>query len=68
MYKRNGMNMIGSDGADEFIAETNLLLTTFGTSNAKIKTRTQFLEKYFPKTIASIANYLGKNSKESLLK
>ncbi len=61
-------NLIGSDGADEFIAETNLLLTTFGTSNAKIKTRTQFLEKYFPKTIAFIANYLGKNSKESLLK
>ncbi len=60
--------LIGSDGADEFIAESNILLTTYGTTNYRIKTRTQFLEKYFPKTIATVARLTGKNSRESLLK
>lgn len=61
-------DIIGADGADEFIAESNILLTTYGTTNYRIKTRTQFLEKYFPKTIAKIAEITGKNSRESLLK
>ena len=61
-------DIIGADGADEFIAEANILLTTYGTTNYRIKTRTQFLEKYFPKTIAKIAEITGKNSRESLLK
>ncbi len=61
-------DLIGSDGADEFVAETNILLTTYGTTNYRIKTRTQFLEKYFPKTIAKVAELTGKNSRESLLK
>lgn len=59
--------LIGSDGDNEFVAETNILLTTYGTTNYKIKTRTQFLEKYFPRTIALVAELLGKNSRKSLL-
>lgn len=58
---------MGADGDDEFVAETNILLTTYGTKNCKIKTRTQFLEKYFPRTIATVAELLGKNSRKSLL-
>lgn len=61
-------NLADSDGDDEFIAETNILLTTYGTNTSKIKTRTQLLAKYCPKTIALIANLTGKTSKESLLK
>lgn len=61
-------NLFGSDGDDEFIAETNILLTTYGTNTDRIKTRTQFLEKYFPKTISLVANLTGKNSRKSLLK
>lgn len=59
--------LIGADGDDEFVAETNILLTTYGTNDCKIKTRTQFLEKYFPRTIAVVAELLGKNSRKSSL-
>lgn len=58
---------LDADGDGEFVAETNILLTTYGTTNYKIKTRTQFLEKYFPRTIAVVAELLGKNSRKSLL-
>lgn len=54
-------------GDDEFIAESNILLTTYGISGNNFKNRSQFLEKYFPKTIAVVAELLGKNSKKSLL-
>ncbi len=59
--------LIGANGDDEFVAETNVLLTTYGTTNYKIKTRTQFLEKYFPRTISLVAELLGKNSRKNLL-
>lgn len=58
---------IGADGDDEFIAESNILLTTYGTSGSNFKNRSQFLEKYFPRTIAFVAEYTGKNSRKSLL-
>ena len=35
-------------GLEEFIAETNALLTTYGMNYKDINTRTQFLVKYFP--------------------
>lgn len=57
----------GATGTNEFVAETNIILTTYGTNYDKLKTRSQFLVKYFPKTIAITANMLGKTSKESLL-
>lgn len=59
--------LMGANGDDEFVAETNVLLTTYGTTNYKIKTRTQFLEKYFPRTISLVAELLGKNSRKNLL-
>ena len=57
-----------SYGIDEFIAETNLLLSTYGSTDKRTKTRTQFLAKYFPNTIAKIAQTIDKNSRESILK
>lgn len=61
-------DLMDSDGSDELIAEANMLFTTYGTTNSRIKTRTQFLAKYFPETIAKVAELTGKNSRESLLK
>lgn len=61
-------DLMDSDGSDELIAEANMLFTTYGTTNSRIKTRTQFLAKYFPETIAKVAELTGRNSKESLLK
>ncbi len=54
-------------GTNEFAAETNLVLTTYGTNYEKLKTRAQLLVRYFPKTIAITAKLLGKTSKKSLL-
>jgi len=56
-----------AEGIDEFAAESNIILTTFGTDNDRLKTRTQFLVKYFPKSIAKAAELLGKTSKKSLI-
>lgn len=61
-------DLTGSEGDSEFAAESNILLTSYGTAYKRIKTRTQFLEKYFPRTIARIAHLTGKTSSESLLK
>lgn len=54
-------------GRSEFTAETNIILTTFGTDHNRLKTRAQFLVRYFPKTIAIVADFLGKTSNKSLL-
>ena len=54
-------------GTNEFTAETNIVLTTFGTDYKRLKTRAQFLVRYFPKTISIVAEFLGKTSKKSLL-
>ncbi len=60
--------LMDSYGIDEFIAETNVLLSTYGSTSKQTKTRAQFLAKYFPNTIAKIANITNKTSRESLLK
>ena len=59
--------LMQADGYDEFVAEANIILNTYGIDYKKFKTRSQFLAKYFPETIAKIAQLTGKNSRESLL-
>lgn len=59
--------LMQADGYDEFVAETNIILNTYGIDYKKFKTRSQFLAKYFPETIAKIAQLTGKTSRESLL-
>lgn len=61
-------HMMDADGLSEFVAETHIILNSFGTRYNKLKTRTQFLAKYFPRTVARVAELTGKNSTESLLK
>lgn len=60
-------NLADSNGIDEFIAETNILLSTYGVNYNRLKTRSQLLERYFPQTISKIAELTGKTSCESLL-
>ncbi len=48
-------------GLSEIIAETNMLLTTYGHTNNNLSDRAQFLVQNFPKTISYIANKLGMN-------
>ena len=66
-YFSQRAELTDSDGLEEFIAETNVLLTTYGMNYKDINTRTQFLAKYFPRTICRIAKLLGKTSTKSLL-
>lgn len=61
-------NLSNSIGLNEFIAETNSLLITYGCNMDLLSDRNQFLIRYFPKTIAKVAQLLGRNSKENLLK
>jgi len=49
-----------TSGLDEFIAETMMLITTYGNSG-DLSARAHYLVRYFPKTIAYIANELGYN-------
>ena len=67
MYFSQRAELTNSIGIDEFIAETNMLLTTYGTDIKSLKTRAQFLVRYFPKTITLVAELLGKTSTKSLL-
>lgn len=48
-------------GLAELIAEVNMLLTTFGHNRDIAKERAHYLVKYFPKTIAKVAELLGYN-------
>ena len=50
-------------GLNELIAETNMLLTTHGPNYDKVKIRSEYLVRYFPKTVAKIAELLGYNTK-----
>lgn len=54
-------------GISEFFAESNIILSSYGTAHNQLNTRTQFLVRNFPKTIAKAAELLGKTSKESIL-
>lgn len=51
----------GSTGLSELIAETNMLLNTYGYQYEIIKDRAQFLVQNFPKTIAYIATKFNLN-------
>ena len=59
--------LMQADGYDELVAETNIILNTYGINYKKFKTRAQFIAKYFPESIAKIAELTGKNSPKSLL-
>ena len=59
--------LMQADGYDEFVAEANIILNTYGIDYKKFKTRSQFLAKYFPESIAKVAELTGKTSRESLL-
>ncbi len=52
-------------GLSEMVAETNMLMTTYGNNNDVLKTRSQYLVRYFPKTISKIAQLMGYNSTSS---
>lgn len=60
-------DLLEASGIDEFIAETNCILSGCGTTENKYKLRSQFMVRYFPKSIAKAAELLGKTSKKSLL-
>lgn len=57
----------GSTGISEFFAESNIILSNYGTAHNKLNTRSQFLVRNFPRTIAKAAELLEKTSKESIL-
>ncbi len=56
-----------SDSLSEFIAETNMILSSYGCGIGTISTRSQFLVEYFPETISMISNLIDKNSKSGLI-
>ncbi len=60
-------NLSNSIGLNEFIAETNSILITYGYNIDILSDRSQFLIRYFPKTIAKIAELMGRNSKANIL-
>ncbi len=66
-YFSHRADLAGSLGYEEFLAEANLLLTTYGSSIQGLKTRSQILSRYFPQTMAEAAVMLGKTSQKSLL-
>lgn len=58
-FGQTGGGNFNNSGLSEFVTETNMLLTTYGDDNNRTKTRCQYLVRYFPKTIAKIAELLG---------
>jgi len=56
-------------GISELVAETNMLMTTYGQSEEVVQTRSEYLVRYFPKTIAKAGELLGMNdSNDTTLK
>ena len=56
-----GVDTDHNAGLNEFIAETYMLLTTYGHDYRPTSQRAQILAHNLPKTIALIASYLEKN-------
>lgn len=56
-----------ASGLGEFVAETNMLLSGYGSNDENTKSRGQLLVRFFPKSIAMAADLLGKTSKKSIL-
>ena len=50
---------LGDTGLNELIAETNMLMTTYSQDIETVETRSQYLVRYFPETIAKIGKLLG---------
>ena len=48
-------------GLSELVAETNMLMTTYGQSEKVVQTRSEYLVRYFPKTVAKIGELLEAN-------
>ena len=51
-------------GLNEFIAETNMLMKTYGNDSEITKARAIFLVRYFPKTVSKIVEILSKGEIE----
>ena len=66
-YFSKRSDLCESNGLSEFIAEANMLLSTYGHKMNKLKTRGQMLVRFFPETIAVIAKEIGKTSTKNLL-
>ncbi len=60
-------DLCDSEGLEEFIAETNIILSSYGINYNELNTRSQMLIWNFPNTIAKIAELLGNNSQKSIL-
>ena len=60
-FSQTGGGLLNS-GLSELVAETNMLVSTYGHSTSTVQTRAQYLVKYFPKTLAKIAELLGYDS------
>ena len=48
-----------NNGINEFIAETGIIFTTYGSDVTGIESRSEYIIKYFPKTIAKLASIMG---------
>ena len=56
-----------AEGISEFVAEANSILCSVGINEEKFKTRNQMLVRYFPESIAKVAQLFGYNDNKSLL-
>ncbi len=53
---------LGDTGLNELIAEANMLMTTYAQDIETVETRSQYLVRYFPQTVAKIGELLGYHS------
>ncbi len=52
-------------GLSELVAESNMLMTTYGHDNDSVNARAEYLVQYFPETVAKIGELLGYNNVEN---
>ena len=65
-FSQNGGGFMGGSdntGLSEVVAETNMLLTTYGNLDDVTSARAEYLVKYFPETVAKAGNLLGYGNK-----
>jgi hypothetical protein len=67
MYLSPRADLQDANGLQEFFADVNLLLTNYGVERNFPKSRSQFLARYFPKSLTKAAQLLDKTSTKSLL-
>lgn len=63
-FSQNGGS--SGTGLSELVAETNMLMTTYGQQQNGVTTRSQYLVRYFPQTVAKAGELLGYNNVSSL--